>query len=154
MINFKEKANDIWKIVDLLRGSYKQSDYGKVILPFTLLRRLDAILEPTKKEVLDFLQKVETLSEKARDITLEKKAKQNFYNKSKLDFKNLLDDPNNIASNLRSYINGFSASVIDIISYFSFDDQIEKLDSTDLLYQIVKDLSAVEYLKEEFTLCE
>lgn len=154
MINFKEKANDIWKIADLLRGSYKQSDYGKVILPFTLLRRLDAILEPTKKEVLVFLQKVETLSEKARDITLEKKAKQNFYNKSKLDFKNLLDDPNNIASNLRSYINGFSASVIDIISYFSFDDQIEKLDSADLLYQIVKDLSAVEYLKEEFTLCE
>ncbi|MCK9477108.1 MAG: type I restriction-modification system subunit M [Candidatus Muirbacterium halophilum] len=148
MMNFKEKANDIWKIADLLRGDYKQSDYGKVILPFTVLRRLDAILEPTKKEVLDFLPKVETLSEKAKDIALEKKAKQNFYNKSKFDFKNLLDDPNNIASNLRNYINGFSASVRDIISYFSFDDQIEKLDSADLLYQIVKDLSAVEYLKD------
>lgn len=65
-MNFKEKANDIWKIADLLRGDYKQSDYGKVILPFTVLRRLDAILEPTKKEVLDFLPKVETLSEKQK----------------------------------------------------------------------------------------
>lgn len=149
MINFKEKANDIWKIADLLRGDYKQSDYGKVILPFTVLRRLDAILEPTKQEVLDFLPKVESFtSEKAKDVALENKAKQNFYNKSKFDFKNLLDDPNNIASNLRNYINGFSASVRDIISYFSFDEQIEKLDSADLLYQIVKDLSAVEYLKD------
>ena len=147
-MNFKEKANTIWDIANLLRGDYRQSDYGKVILPLTVLRRLDAILEPTKKDVLDFLPKVKGLSDKAQDLTLEKKAKQNFYNKSKFDFKTLLDDPTNIASNLRNYINGFSSSVRDIISYFSFEDDIEKLDKADLLYLVIKEFSDVDYLKD------
>ena len=146
-MNFKEKANTIWDIANLLRGDYRQSDYGKVILPLTVLRRLDAILEPTKKDVLDYLPKVQSLSDKAQDLTLEKKARQNFYNKSKFDFKTLLDDSNNIASNLRNYINGFSSSVRDIISYFSFEDDIEKLDNADLLYLVVKEFSDIDYLK-------
>ena len=81
MINFKEKADLIWKLANQLRGYYKPSEYGKVILPLTVLRRLDSILEPTKKDVLDFLPKVKSLSDKAQDLTLEKKAKQNFYTK-------------------------------------------------------------------------
>jgi type I restriction enzyme M protein len=146
-MNFKEKANTIWDIANLLRGDYKQSENGKVILPFTVLRRLDAILEPTKQDVLDFLPKVKSLSDKAQDLTLKKKAKQNFYNKSKFNFKSLLDDPTNIASNLRNYINGFSASVRDIISYFSFEDEIDKLEKANLLYLVVKEFSEVDYLK-------
>ena len=148
MTNFKEKANTIWDIANLLRGDYKQSENSKVILPFTVLRRLDAILEPTKQDVLDFLPKVKSLSDNVQDLTLKKKAKQNFYNKSKFNFKSLLDDPTNIASNLRNYINSFSASVRDIISYFSFEDEIDKLEKADLLYLVVKEFSEVDYLKD------
>ena len=71
MTDFKDKANLIWDVADLLRGDYKQSDYGKVILPMTVLRRLDCVLAPTKQKVLDYLPKVEKFSDSAKDLTLE-----------------------------------------------------------------------------------
>jgi len=146
MINFKEKANLIWKIADLLRGDYKQSDYGKVILPMTVLRRLDCVLAPTKQKVLDYLPKVEKLSERARDLALNKIAGFNFHNRSKFDFEKLTADPENIAANLRNYINGFSASAREIIEYFDFDKHIDRLDDpkTDLLFQIVKEFASID----------
>jgi len=82
MKNFKEKSDKIWEVANLLRGDYKRADYGKVILPMTVLRRLDCVLKDTKQAVLDYLPKVENLSETARDIALNKKAGFNFHNRS------------------------------------------------------------------------
>ena len=128
MTNFKTKANLIWDVADLLRGDYKQSDYGKVILPLTVLRRLDSVLAPSKKKVLDYLPKVAKLSDNAKDLTLNKVAGANFHNRSRFDFAGLVADPNHVAANLRNHINGYSASAREIIEYFNFDAQIERLD--------------------------
>ncbi|MBI4688540.1 MAG: SAM-dependent DNA methyltransferase [Nitrospirae bacterium] len=136
--NFREKANFIWSIADLLRGHYKQADYGKVILPFTVLRRLDAVLQPTKKNVLAAYEKHKGKKPETLEPILNNAAKAKFHNRSKFDFAELAKDHNNIAANLRNYINGFSISVREIIEYFSFEDQIRKLDEYDLLYMIVK----------------
>jgi len=146
MQNFREKADLIWKVADLLRGDYKQSDYGKVILPMTVLRRLDCVLAPNKQKVLEYLPKVASLKESARDVTLNKIANHNFHNKSSFDFKKLQADPDNIAVNLRNYINGFSTSAREIIEYFNFDDQIDRLDDpkTDLLYKVVKEFETID----------
>src|SRR5690606_30451217 len=107
MNNFKEKADKIWEVANLLRGDYKRSDYGKVILPMTVLRRLDCVLAPNKQKVLDTLPKVEKSSETAKDKVLNATAGMNFHNRSKFDFDKIIADPNNVASNLRNYINGF-----------------------------------------------
>lgn len=136
--NFREKANFIWSIADLLRGHYKQADYGKVILPFAVLRRLDSVLQPTKKDVLAAFQKHKDKKPEVLEPILNNVAKAKFHNRSRFDFVELAKDHNNIAANLRNYINGFSISVREIIEYFSFEDQIRKLDEYDLLYMIVK----------------
>jgi type I restriction enzyme M protein len=140
MTSFKEKSTLIWEVADLLRGDYKQSDYGKVILPLTVLRRLDCVLAPNKQKVLDYLPKVESLSDSAKDLTLNKIAGANFHNRSQFDFAKLVADPNHIAANLRNHINGYSASAREIIEYFNFDDQIERMDDpkANILYQVIK----------------
>ncbi|MCH7754968.1 DNA-3-methyladenine glycosylase, partial [candidate division KSB1 bacterium] len=147
MIDFKEKANLIWNVADLLRGDYKQSDYGKVILPMTVLRRLDCVLAPTKQKVLDYLPKVEKLSDSAKDLALNKIAGHNFHNRSKFDFEKLKADPDNVAANLRNFINGFSASAREIIEYFNFDDHIERMDDpkADILFQVVKQFTEIDF---------
>ena len=140
----KELANFIWSIADLLRGDYKQSDYGKIILPFTVLRRLDCVLEPTKQKVLDYLPKLKSMKFKNTEPVLNKVAGFNFHNKSKLDFDKLKADPDNIAANLRNYINGFSSGGREIIEYFSFNDQIARLDEANLLFLVVSRFSEVD----------
>ena len=137
MNNFKEKADKIWEVANLLRGDYKRSDYGKVILPMTVLRRLDSALEPTKKKVLDYLPKVNSLKESSKDIALNKIAGFNFHNRSQFNFDKLIADPNNVAVTLRNYINGFSTSAREIIEYFNFDDQIDRMDDpkADILFR-------------------
>jgi type I restriction enzyme M protein len=142
--NFKERANFIWSIADLLRGDYKQSEYGRVILPLTVLRRLDCVLEPTKQTVLEYLPQTKGLSPEAAETVLKKKAKLSFYNKSKFDFKKLIADPSDIAANLRNYINGFSKNARNILEHFNFDDHIERLDKANLLYLIVKRFAEVD----------
>ena len=146
MNNFKEKADLIWRVADLLRGDYKQSDYGKVILPMTVIRRLDCVLEPTKQKVLDHLPKVQTLNEVIIEKTLNKVAGFNFHNRSPFNFDKLIADPNNIALNLRAYINGFSASAREILEYFNFDVQIDLMDdpNTDLLFRVVKSFQEID----------
>jgi type I restriction enzyme M protein len=146
MKNFKEKADLIWRVADLLRGDYKQSDYGKVILPMTVLRRLDCVLEPTKQKVLDYLPKVERLKESAKDLALNKIAGFNFHNRSPFNFDKLVADPNNVSANLRNYINGFSTSAREIIEYFNFDDQIDRMDDpkADILFQVVKAFQEID----------
>ena len=146
MKNFKEKADLIWRVADLLRGDYKQSDYGKVILPMTVLRRLDCVLEPTKQQVLDYLPKVAAMKENAKDLALNKIAGFNFHNRSLFNFDKLIADPNNVAINLRTYINGFSSSAREIIEYFNFDDQIDRMDDpkADILFRVVKSFQEID----------
>lgn len=107
MNNFREKANFIWSIADLLRGQYKQADYGKVILPFTVLRRLDILLEPTKKKVLEAHLKHKGKKPEVFEPILNGISKYKFHNRSKFDFTELAKDHNNVAANLRNYIKGF-----------------------------------------------
>jgi type I restriction enzyme M protein len=133
----KELANFIWGIADLLRGDYKQADYGKIILPFTVLRRLDCVLQPTKQKVLDYLPKLKSMKIQNTEPVLNKVAGFNFHNKSKLDFEKMKADPDNIAANLRNYINGFSSAGREIIEYFSFNDHITRLDEANLLFLVI-----------------
>lgn len=146
MTNFKDKADLIWRVADLLRGDYKQADYGKVILPMTVLRRLDCVLSKTKQQVLNNLPRVEDKKENARDLVLNKIAGYNFHNRSAYDFEKLIADPENIAVNLRNYINGFSASAREIIEYFNFDDQIDRMDDpkADILFRVVKAFQGID----------
>ena len=141
---FKETANFIWSIADLLRGDYKQSDYGKVILPLTVLRRLDGVLAKTKEKVLKKHEGLKTTSVQNIDPILNKVAKLNFHNRSLYDFDKLVADPDQIAANLRNYINGFSESAREIIDYFEFDKQIDRLEKANLLYLVVKGFQEVD----------
>src|SRR3989338_8046355 len=142
--NFKERASFIWSIADLLRGDYKQSEYGRVILPLTVLRRLDCVLKPTKQIVLQYLPQTKGLSPEASETVLKKKAKLSFFNKSKYDFQKLIADPSDIAAILRNYITGFSKNARDILEHFNFEDHIERLDKSNLLFLIIKRFAEVD----------
>ncbi|AIF42148.1 class I SAM-dependent DNA methyltransferase [Virgibacillus sp. SK37] len=145
MINFQEKVSFIWSIAELLRGPYKPEDYGKVVLPMAVLRRFDCVLAGTKDDVLLEYEKFKHLPEESRDEILNRKAGgKRFSNVSEYDFTKLLVDSDNIADNLRDYIHGFSRSARDIIEYFDFDKQIEKMERNDLLYLVVKRFSEVD----------
>lgn len=145
MTNFQDKANFIWSIADLLRGDYKQAEYGKVILPFTILRRLDCLLAESKPNVLKQYEKVKTQSEEVIDRILNQKSRyEYFHNHSPYDFEKLLGDPNHIAKNLRNYIAGFSASIKEIFENFRFDEQIKRLDDANLLFRIIQDFNTVD----------
>lgn len=133
----------IWSVADLLRGDYKQSDYGKVILPFTVLRRLDCVLESTKPTVL-----AELAAKQAQGVNPEpfllRKAGQSFYNTSTLDLKKLLGDPDHIAQNLFSYVQAFSPAVRDVFERFEFHTQVERLAKAGLLYQVTEKLTQID----------
>jgi type I restriction enzyme M protein len=154
MTNIKESANFIWSIAELLRGDYKQSDYGKVILPFTVLRRLDCVLEPTKKAVLKKAEQLKSLNVQNLDPILNKESGYKFHNRSLYDFDKLIADPNNIASNLRNYINGFSEDAREIIEQFEFDNQIAKLDDANLLFMVLKRFQEVDLHPEKVSSME
>lgn len=132
-INISEKSNFIWKIADLLRGDYKQSEYGDVILPFTVLCRLDSVLRETKDEVLE---KNKTLKFKNKEPFLTKITKYKFYNTSEFTFEKLKNDAGNIADNLIDYIKGFSDNARDILESFDIYTQIARLDKANLLYMV------------------
>ena len=117
----RNHAAFIWSVADLLRGDYKQSEYGKVILPLTVIRRLDCVLEPTKQAVLEKHKQLAGRIENVEPV-LQAVAGQQFYNTSPLTFTKLLDDPNTIADSLRLYIGGFSEAAKDVIDKFDFGD--------------------------------
>jgi type I restriction enzyme M protein len=144
MRNFRETANFIWSIADLLRGDYKQSDYGKVILPLTVLRRLDCVLEGTKVEVLKKNEQAKTMNIQNIDPILNKVAGYNFHNRSQFTFEKLIADPSNIAANLIDYINGFSADAREIIEQFEFESQITRMDNNNLLFMVVKRFQEID----------
>ena len=131
-------ASFIWSICNLLRGPYKRNEYRKVILPFTVLRRFDCVLAPTKDKVLEELPHLYGKSDSIIYESLKKITGVPFYNKSRLDMKKLLDDPENIAINLQSYINDFSPNVRKIIENFAFSVQIERLHEANLLYLVLQ----------------
>ncbi|MGZ8184210.1 MAG: type I restriction-modification system subunit M [Methylobacter sp.] len=136
-MNHQSLSAFIWSVADLLRGDYKQSEYGKVILPFTVLRRLDCVLEDAKDAVL-----AEYAAKQKAGLTPEpfllRKAGQSFYNISPLDMKKLMGDQDHIKENLFSYIQGFSEAVRDIFERFEFYAQIDKLAKSGLLYQVTE----------------
>jgi type I restriction enzyme M protein len=133
----------IWSVADLLRGDYKQSDYGKVILPFTVLRRLDCVLEPTKAAVLKELT-AKTAQGVNPEPFLRRKAGLNFFNQSPLDLPKLLGDPDHIAHNLFTYVQGFSEEVRDIFERFEFQSQVERLAKSGLLYQVTEKFTQID----------
>ena len=132
-------ASFIWSICNLLRGPYKRNEYRKVILPFTVLRRFDCILAPTKDKVLAELPHLYGKSDNIVSESLIRITGVPFYNKSQMDMTKLLDDTDNIAINLQSYINDFSPKVQKIIEYFAFSEQIARLQEANLLYLIIKE---------------
>lgn len=136
-------ANLIWKIAELLRGPFQPNQYGDVILPFTILRRLDCILEPTKDDVLAEHKKL-TKSKVDPDIVLKSKFKLPFYNTSRWDFRALTSDAEDIADNLVNYIEHFSPNIRDVFEGFGMEDLIERLSKSDRLYLIVKEFAAVD----------
>ena len=133
----------IWSVADLLRGDYKQSEYGKVILPFTVLRRLDCVLEKTKPAVLAELVK-RTAAKVNPEPFLLRKSGQLFYNTSPLDLKKLMGDQDHIAENLRAYLQAFSPAVRDIFERFEFHTQIDRLAKSGLLYLVTEKFANID----------
>lgn len=133
----------IWSVADLLRGDYKQSEYGKVILPFTVLRRLDCVLEATKPAVLAELASRQKAGVNPEPFLL-RKSGQLFFNASPLDMKKLVGDQDHIKENLFAYLQGFSPAVRDIFESFDFHTQIDRLAKSGLLYLIAEKFAHVD----------
>ncbi len=133
----------IWSVADLLRGDYKPSEYGRVILPFTVLRRLDCVLEPTKADVVQQYSLLQVKGIENIDPVLEGVAGEQFFNTSPLTLSKVLDDPNNVADNLHAYIAGFSAGARDVLEKFDFDTHIARLDKAKLLYLVTSKFAEI-----------
>jgi type I restriction enzyme M protein len=143
----RNHAAFVWSVADLLRGDYKQSEYGRVILPLVVLRRLDCVLESTKADVLQRKAELEGRIDNLEPV-LQATARQQFYNTSPLDFRRLLDDASNIADNLRAYIGAFSAAARDVIEKFDFNTQITRLDRANLLYLVISRFADMDFHPE------
>ncbi|MHC2666982.1 type I restriction-modification system subunit M [Bradyrhizobium diazoefficiens] len=142
-MNHQNLSSFIWSVADLLRGDYKQSDYGKVILPFTVLRRLDCVLEATKAKVLaEFAAKKKAGLNP--DPFLLRASGQSFYNTSDLDLRKLMGDQDHISQNLYAYVQAFSPAVRDIFERFSFSTQIDKLAKSGLLYLVTEKFVGID----------
>src|SRR5437773_1585339 len=133
----------IWSVADLLRGDYKQSEYGKVILPFTVLRRLDCVLEKTKVTVLTELAAKKKAGLNPEPFLL-RKARQHFFNTSPLDMKKLMGDQDHIKENLFAYMQSFSPAVRDIFESFDFHTQIDRLAKSNLLYLVTEKFANID----------
>jgi type I restriction enzyme M protein len=142
-VNHQSLSAFIWSVADLLRGDYKQADYGKVILPFTVLRRLDCVLEPTKAAMLAEYADKQKAGLNPEPFVL-RKAGQSFANVSPLDMRKLMGDQDNIGQNLYAYIQGFSASVRDIFERFDFATQIDRLAKNKLLYLVTERFAGID----------
>jgi type I restriction enzyme M protein len=131
-----ELANHAWSVADLLRGDYKQSDYGKVILPFTVLRRLECVLEPTREKVAELAEQHKD-SGIDPDRFLRRASGHSFYNRSRLTLKTIAGDPQNAAKNLTVYVGAFSDNARGVLDRFEFAQQIKRLDGAGLLYKVI-----------------
>ncbi len=145
-IDITSEANLIWDIANKLRGVYMPDDYGKVVIPMTIIRRFECALESTKDKVISTVEQIPDYP----DLALFKITGYQFYNKSKFNLKELCNDPDNIAANFKSYISGFSSDVQDILKKLDMEDQIKKMDDGDCLYSVVKAFSEVDLSVEHF----
>lgn len=148
--NFQLLANFIWSVADLLRGPYRPPQYERVMLPLTVLRRFDAVLAPTKEQVLMRYESLQGKEPQLIDRILNEVAKDEngmplgFHNHSKLDFYKLKADPDNIGRHLAGYINGFSENIRKIFERFDFEKEIEKLEEANRLYQVVAQFAEID----------
>lgn len=146
MGNFQEKVTFIWDLADLLRGAYKRNEYQKVILPFTVLKRFDSVLEYSKSDVLEkynnYKDSIDNLDPLLKSAAVDRYGNElGFYNFSKYDFNALLADPEHIEENLMHYIDSFSPNIQDIFENFYFKNHITKLSKANLLFLLIKKFS-------------
>ncbi len=143
MKNFSDKVNFLWSIAELLRDSFKRSKYQDVILPLTVLRRIDCVLLPTKEKVLATNAKLKGKLENL-DPQLRRASGYAFYNTSLYDFDRIINDPANVAANLRNYINGFSPNMREVLDKFEFDNTITKLEEAGLLFLVLQRFKEID----------
>ena len=138
--NIAEKAAMIWNVADMLRGPFKPHEYGLIILPMTVVKRFHDCLLPTHQAVLDTYEKVKKLQ--VIDGFLQKASGYQFYNTSRFTFETLLADPDNIESNFRDYLSGFSANAQDVLAKFDFDNIIKRMVESNTLYLVIKEFGS------------
>jgi type I restriction enzyme M protein len=144
---FKQHGDVIWNIANLLRGPYRPPQYRRVMIPLTVLRRLDCVLESTRNDVLALHKKLTADGKNTPDAVekiINQKFKLNFHNTSGFTFQSLLGDPDKLAANLGKYIAGFSSRARRIIEKFKFEEEIEKLDEANRLFEVVKEIAAID----------
>lgn len=149
MENHSQTASFLWSIADLLRGDFKQSQYGRIILPFTLLRRMECVLAPTKDAVIGQTFAQEGRPDNVREMVLLRTAGQQFFNASPLTLGTLSDTQT--ASDLMSYVQSFSKDAREIFDHFEFENFVQQLSSSNLLYQIVQRFAAVDLSPERIS---
>ena len=142
--SFTDKVNFIWSVADTLRGDYKASEYGRVILPLVVIRRLDCVLAPTKEAVVARAEQLAGRVDNPDEALKAAAGGLEFWNTSPLDFGKLTADPSNVATNLRSYIRGFSPGAQEVIDKFRFDEQITRLEDAQLLYQVIAKFADID----------
>ena len=142
--NIQEKANLIWEIATHLVGLFKPHEYGKVILPMTVLKRFDDTLKPTKNQVLEMVKKLDTANANSelRDGSLRKASGYSFYNTSKYDFEKLIGDPDNLEANFDNYLKGFSDNVKDIIENFEFTNTVSTMEKGNVLFVVLQEFNS------------
>lgn len=141
-INIQEKANMIWNIADILRGLYKPHEYGKIILPMTIIKRFNDALYLTKDKVMETYDTVKDFDLPQKFLT--EASGYSFYNTSPYTFANLIADSENIEDNFREFLNGFSENVIDVLENFDFDREISKLANNNMLFMIIQEFNKKE----------
>ncbi|HPQ85864.1 MAG TPA: type I restriction-modification system subunit M N-terminal domain-containing protein, partial [Actinomycetota bacterium] len=142
-VGFQDKVAFVWKVADKLRGTFKQHEYGSVMLPLLVLRRMDAVLAPTKQAVLDVAVGMQDIGE-GQSALLKKKAGHRFYNTSPLTFASLLGDDKNLADNLRTYIRKLPPEAYAVMEAYDFDPKLERLDRAGILYAVVADFADLD----------
>ncbi len=142
-VGFQDKVAFVWRVADKLRGTFKQHEYGSVMLPLLVLRRMDAVLAPTKQAVLDAAAGMKDIGE-GQAALLKKKAGHRFYNTSPLTFASLLGDDKNLADNLRTYIRKLSPEAYAVMEAYDFDPKLERLDRAGILYAVVADFADLD----------
>jgi len=140
----KNHSAFIWSVADLLRGDFKQSEYGRIVLPFVVLRRLDCVLEPTKAKVLAVADQLAGKVENIDPLLRQAAGDEQFYNTSPLSMTRLLDDPTNLADNLHTYLRAFSPGAADVLEKFDLHTQVDRLDRAGLLYLVVSKFAEID----------
>lgn len=145
---FQDKVAFVWRVADKLRGTFKQHEYGSVMLPLLVLRRMDAVLEPTKDEVLEYADGLVEIGP-GQDRILKRICGQRFYNTSRYTFARLLSDDKNLADNLAKYIASLSPDAATVIEAYQFDGKITRMDHAGILYGVMADFADLDLRPSE-----